>query len=115
LVKVYATAREGEERYSPGDVVETIPTPILGNPDPARICTSHIERSNLSMRMHMRRFTRLTNAFSKKWQNHRAALALYFVWYNFCRPHRTLRTTPAMASGLADHIWIIRELLEQLP
>lgn len=112
LVKVYATAREGEERYSPGDVVETIPTPILGNPDPARICTSHIERQNLTMRMQIRRLTRLTNAFSKKWENHRAALALHFAWYNFVRVHRTLRTTPAMASGLTDHIWTMRELLE---
>jgi transposase-like protein/IS1 family transposase len=112
LVKVYATAREGEERYSPGDVVETIPTPILGNPDPARICTSHVERQNLTMRMHMRRLTRLTSGFSKKWENHRAALAIHFAWYNFVRVHRTLRTTPAMASGLTDHIWTLRELLE---
>lgn len=89
LVKVYATAREGEQRYSPGDVIETIPTPIFGNPDPDRICTSHVERQNLTMRMQIRRLTRLTNAFSKKWENLRAALALHFAWYNFVRVHRT--------------------------
>jgi transposase-like protein/IS1 family transposase len=111
LVKVYATAREGEQKYSPGDVIETIPTPISGNPDPDRICTSHVERHNLSMRMQMRRLTRLTNGFSKKWENLRAALALYFAFYNFCRVHKTLRVTPAMQAGITDHVWNIGELL----
>jgi transposase-like protein/IS1 family transposase len=111
LVKVYATAREGEQKYSPGDVIDTIPTPISGNPDPDRICTSHVERHNLSMRMQMRRLTRLTNGFSKKWENLRAALALYFAFYNFCRVHKTLRVTPAMAAGISDHIWTVADLL----
>jgi IS1 family transposase len=111
LVKVYATSREGEHRYSPGDVVDAVPTPVFGNPDPNRICTSHVERQNLSMRMQMRRLTRLTNAFSKKWENLRAALALYFAFYNFCRVHKTLRVTPAMEAGITDRIWTIAELL----
>jgi hypothetical protein len=84
----------------------------MGQPDPDRICTSHIERQNLSIRMGTRRFTRLTNAFSKKWENHWAALARWFAFYNFCRRHRTLRVTPAMEAGLTDHIWSGRELLE---
>lgn len=78
-----------------------------------RACTSHIERSNLSLRMATRRFTRLTNAFSKKWENHEAALALWFAFYNYCRKHMTLKETPAMASGLEDHVWTIRELIEE--
>jgi transposase-like protein/IS1 family transposase len=99
LIKVYAAPREGEQRYSPGEVVEAVPKPILGNPDPAKICTSHIERQNLTMRMQIRRLTRLTNAFSKKWANHWAALCLHFAWYNFCRTHKTIRVTPATGSG----------------
>jgi IS1 family transposase len=112
LVKIYAAPREGEQRYSPGEVVEAVPVPRLGNPDPERICTSHIERQNLTMRMQIRRLTRLTNGFSKKWENHWAALCLHFAWYNFVRIHKTLRVTPAMEAGLTDHIWSIRELLE---
>jgi hypothetical protein len=80
-------------------------------PDYERICTSHIERQNLTMRMQIRRLTRLTNAFSKKWKNLRAAIALHFAYYNFCRVHKTLRVTPAMEAGLTDHIWTIAELL----
>ena len=76
-----------------------------------QICTSHIERQNLTMRMHMRRLTRLTNGFSKKWANLHAALALHFAWYNFCRVHQTLKVTPAMEAGVTDHIWDFRELL----
>lgn len=112
LVKVYATSNESETRYSPGDVVGAIPSTIAGNPDPARICTSHIERQNLTMRMQIRRLTRLTNAFSKKWENLKAALAIHFAWYNFVRVHKSLRMTPAMAAGITDHIWSIPELLE---
>lgn len=112
LVKVYTAPREGEQRYSPADVVRAVPTPVTGSPDPERICTSHIERQNLTMRMQMRRLTRLTNAFSKKWVNLKAALAIHFAWYNFCRVHKSIRTTPAMAAGIADHIWTIPELLE---
>ena len=111
LVKVYASPREGESRYSPGEVTGAVPYPVSGNPDPARICTSHVERSNLTMRMQIRRLTRLTNAFSKKWANLKAALALYFAWYNFCRIHRTIRMTPAMEAGITDRIWGIGELL----
>jgi transposase-like protein/IS1 family transposase len=111
LVKVYRATPEGERRYSPAEVVSTERVPVIGNPDPARICTSIVERQNLTMRMQMRRLTRLTNAFSKKWENLWAALCLHFAWYNFCRVHRSLRVTPAMQSGIADHVWSLTELL----
>jgi hypothetical protein len=111
LIKVYASPREGEQRYSPADVVEALPRPVLGNPDRERICTSHVERQNLTMRMQIRRPTRLTNAFSKKWENHWAALALYFGYYNFCRIHRSIRVTPAMEAGITDHVWSLEKLL----
>ncbi len=111
LVKVYASPRDGEARYSPADVVGAVPTPFIGNPDQSRICTSHIERQNLTMRMAIRRLTRLTNAFSTKWANLKAAIALHFAWYNFCRVHKSIRMTPAMAAGITDHIWTIPELL----
>src|SRR5258707_14597606 len=94
----------------PGFPIEEVP--VMGCPDPERICTSIVERSNLSTRMSVRRFTRLTNAFSKKWENHWAAVALWFAFNNFCRVHKTLRMTPAMAAGISDHIWTVRELLE---
>jgi len=84
----------------------------MGQPDPERICTSIVERSNLSLRMGLRRFTRLTNGFSKKWENHWAATSLWYCWYNFGRVHKSLRTTPAMAAGIANHVWSVRELLE---
>lgn len=119
LVKVYGYPDGDERRYSPPEVVSAIPTPRTGNPDPARICTSHVERSNLTIRMTVRRLTRLTNAFSKKWENHEAALALFFAFYNFCRPHQTLteeagyKCSPAMQAGLTDHVWSVRELLER--
>jgi len=111
LVKVYASPREGEQRYSPGDVVDAVPTPVFGRPDRNRICTSHIERQNLSIRMGMRRMTRLTNGFSKKWENLQAAYALWFSFYNFCRVHTTLRVTPAMEAGIASRVWTISDLL----
>jgi transposase-like protein/IS1 family transposase len=112
LIKVYATADSHEHRYSPPVVVDIITKVIHGNPDPKRICTSIVERQNLTIRMQMRRFTRLTNAFSKKWENLKAALALFFAHYNFCRKHSSIRKqTPAMASGLTDHVWSISELL----
>jgi len=119
LVKVYGTSEEGNRRYSPPEVVGVIATPSCGDPDMGRVCTSHVERSNLTIRMMTRRFTRLTNAFSKKWENHEAALALFFAFYNYCRPHMTLsedagrKTTPAMAAGLADCLWTVAELLER--
>lgn len=113
LIKVYASPREGEQRYSPGEVVEAVPVVISGNPNPNRICTSHIERQNLTMRMHMRRMTRLTNAFSKKFESHKAAIALHFAHYNFCKLHQTLKVTPAMEAGITEHVWTIAELLGQ--
>ncbi len=112
LIKVYRATPEGERRYSPAEVVSTEVVPCVGNPDPERICTSHIERQNLSIRMGLRRFTRLTNAFSKSFTHHCAALMLWFAFYNLCRVHRALRVTPAMAAGVSDHIWSVRELLE---
>jgi IS1 family transposase len=113
LIKVYAyTVPEDARRYSPPEVVEAIPTPIYGNPEEKRICTSHVERQNLTMRMCMRRLTRLTNAFSKKWSNLKAALSLHFAYYNFCRRHMSLKgATPAMASGLTDRVWGLADLL----
>jgi transposase-like protein/IS1 family transposase len=112
LIKVYASSQE-ETRYSPAEVVSTEVVPVIGNPNPDKICTSHVERQNLTMRMQIRRFTRLTNAFSKKWENHYAALSLYFAYYNFVRIHTTLRVTPAMESGITGHIWTLKELLSQ--
>ncbi|MFP5204968.1 MAG: IS1 family transposase [Acidobacteriota bacterium] len=111
LVKVYGVSAEGEARYSPPEVIDSVTTEIMGRPRRDRICTSHIERQNLSIRMGMRRMTRLTNGFSKKWENLEAAYALWFAYYNFCRVHQTLRVTPAMESGLTDHIWTIAELI----
>jgi transposase-like protein/IS1 family transposase len=111
LIKVYSSPREGEQRYSAGEVVEAVPVKIFGNPRSDRICTSHIERQNLSIRMGMRRMTRLTNAFSKKWENLEAAYSLWFAFYNFCRVHKSLRITPAMEAGLTDHVWTIAELI----
>lgn len=111
LIKVYRATPEGERRYSPAEVVSTEVVPVIGQPDPKKICTSHIERQNLTMRMQIRRFTRLTNAFSKKWENHWAALCLYFAHYNFCRIHSSIRVTPAMEAGITDHVWDLAELL----
>jgi len=112
LIKVYGKNDvEGERKYSPPEVVDTTAKVVIGSPDPRRICTSIIERSNLTMRMCIRRLTRLTNGFSKKWDNLHAALALYFAYYNFCRIHSSIRCTPAMESGLTGHVWTLRELL----
>jgi hypothetical protein len=115
LVKIYTQeVPEEVRRYSPPRLAEAIPTPIYGYPDEKKICTSHVERQNLTMRMCMRRLTRLTNAFSKKWSNLRAALSLHFAYYNFCRKHISLKgATPAMAAGIADHVWTMGELLLQ--
>jgi hypothetical protein len=88
---------------------------VKGNPDPAEISTSHAERANLTMRMGMRRFTRLTNGFSKKYENHCHAVALHFMHYNFCRIHQTLRVTPAMEAGITDHVWSLEEIAGLLP
>jgi IS1 family transposase len=112
LVKVYAAPSDGERNYSPSEVVDAVPVPQWGNPVFSKICTSHVERQNLTMRMQIRRLTRLTNAFSKKRANLRAMLALYFCWYNFCRMHKSLRMTPAMAAGITGTIWTLRQMLE---
>ena len=111
LIKVYAKDREGEQKYSPPEVVETVTKIMIGDPDPSRICTSIVERSNLSMRTSIRRLTRLTNAFSKRWTHLKAMLSVYFAFYNFCRIHSSIRCTPAMESGLTQHVWTLRDLL----
>ncbi len=112
LVKIYGKAPNGPQtRYSPPECIGAKKEPIMGSPDPAEISTSYVERSNLSIRMGNRRFTRLTNAFSKKIDNHVYMLALYFLHYNFCRIHKTLRVTPAMAAGISDTVrdmdWVV--------
>jgi transposase-like protein/IS1 family transposase len=113
LVKLFGDygQHDADGRYSPSPIIEVISKVRSGNPDPEHISTSFVERQNLTMRMAIRRFTRLTNAFSKKLENLKAAIALHFAYYNFCRIHQTLRVTPAMEAGLTDHIWNIAELL----
>lgn len=113
VVKIYGNT-DSQGRYSPADFVTETITVVSGTPDPELISTSHVERQNLTMRMQMRRFTRLTNAFSKKLTNHRLACAVHFVHYNFCRVHQTLRVTPAMEAGLADHVWSLAEMVALL-
>jgi hypothetical protein len=110
-VKLYGVDRSGETRYSPGVCVGARKQKVRGNPDMKKVSTSFVERQNLTMRMSMRRFTRLTNAFSKKAEALYNALALHFVHYNFCRVHQTLKTTPAMKAGLTDHVWTVDELV----
>jgi len=107
----YGQFDTSEARYSPPRISGVISKVRTGNPDPEHISTSFVERSNLNLRMHLRRFTRLTNAYSKKLANLKAAVTLYFAWYNFCRVHQTLRVTPAMEAGLTDHAWSLAELL----
>jgi IS1 family transposase len=114
LVKLYGEERSAEVRYSPAVCVGTKVEPIMGNPDRKHVSTSYVERQNLTMRMHMRRFTRLTNGFSKKLENHIAAISLHFMYYNFCRIHQTLRITPAMAAGVTDHVWEIGDIVALL-
>jgi IS1 family transposase len=112
LVKLYGTDRDASEaRYSPADCIGCREVVVSGSPNPKHISTSFIERQNLTMRMHMRRFTRLTNAFSKKIENHIASIAIHYMHYNFCRVHQTLRVTPAMEAKLTDHVWSISELV----
>jgi IS1 family transposase len=111
IVKSYEAEPIGPGRYSPPRVVSAERRPISGNPDEAHISTSYVERQNLTMRMNIRRLTRLTNAFSKKLENLQAAIALHFAYYNFARVHQTLRVTPAMEAGISDHIWSFEELV----
>jgi len=114
LVKTYQATpgNSAAVRYSPGSILGMEKTVICGEPDERAISTSYVERFNLSTRMHMRRFTRLTNAFSKKQENHAAAIALHIAYYNLCRMHESIRCTPAMALGITDHPWTIGELVE---
>jgi hypothetical protein len=112
LVKVYGNPQD-EGRYSPGEVIDVIETARLGNPDKNRICTSHVERNNRTLRMQIRRFTRLTDAHSKKWENHEAALAMFFAYYIFCRVHMRIKMTPAQASGLTTETWSLDRLLQE--
>jgi IS1 family transposase len=115
LVKVYGEARDKEATYSPAECITTHTVEINGKPKMQDISTSHVERHNLTIRMCIRRFTRLTNAFSKKLENHIAALALYFTYYNFCRVHQSLRVTPAMEAGVSDHVWNVDEIVGLVP
>jgi IS1 family transposase len=112
--KIYGTTQANEARYSPAACIGCEKKSIIGKPDPDHISTSYIERQNLTMRMSMRRFTRLTNGFSKKIENHSASVALYMMYYNFGRKHMTLKTSPAVAAGLTDHIWSVEEIVAVL-
>ena len=117
LDKIYGKLtppRSAEARYSPPKIIGTKRRVVTGNPDDAHVSTSHVERSNLSIRMHNRRFTRLTNGFSKKLDNHLHMLAIYFAFYNFCRIHKTLRVTPAMAAGITDHVWTLEDIVRKI-
>jgi IS1 family transposase len=112
IVKIYGQTPEGQRRYSPPECVGCERIGIEGKPDPKHISTSFVERQNLTMRMSMRRFTRLTNAFSKKVENHAHAVALHFMYYNFCRIHKTLRVTPAMVAGVTDRLWTVEDIVK---
>jgi hypothetical protein len=116
LVKVYGASPEGPEaRYSPAECIGTQKHAVTGCPDPKHVSTSYVERHNLTIRMGLRRYTRLTNAHSKKLRNHTAALGLFFCFYNFCRIHQSLRVTPAMAAGVTARVWSVVDLLALLP
>lgn len=118
LVKLYGVddfGKEASRRYSPAHCTGAEKRRIMGDPDLKEVSTSYVERANLTMRMHMRRFTRLTNAFSKKLENHMAAISLHFMYYNFCRIHKTLRVTPAMEAGITDHVWNLEEVVALIP
>jgi IS1 family transposase len=115
LQKIYGAPGENDTRYSPATCIGCDMKVVSGDPDPKHVSTSYVERQNLTMRMQIRRFTRLTNAFSKKVDNHRHSVALHYMHYNFCRVHQTLRCTPAMEAGLTDHVWTLEELCALLP
>ncbi len=111
LQKIYGAVSEEEaRRYSPARCVGCEMEPVIGNPGPEHVSTSFVERQNLTMRMSMRRFTRLTNAFSRKLEDHAHAVALHFLHYNFARVHKCLRVTPAMEAGIAGHVWSLEEI-----
>ena len=111
LVKIYGADRESEARYSPATCKGALPKVVTGEPNPKHISTSYVERQNLTMRMHMRRFTRLTNAFSKKLEMHAHSVALHYMYYNFVKVHQSLRMTPAMAAGVTDRLWEVEDLV----
>lgn len=111
LVKIYGASGENETRYSPAKCLGCIPQAVTGDPDPKHISTSYVERQNLTMRMHMRRFTRLTNGFSKKVESHAHMVALYTVFYNWTKIHKTLKVTPAIEAGLTDRMWDMTDIL----
>jgi len=113
LVKIYKE-ESGSARYSPGVIREIRKSVVCGNPDASHVCTSHAERVNLTIRMCIRRMTRLTNAFSKTWDHHEAHFAIFFVWYNFCRKHQTLGTTPAVQAGIAQEAWSVEKMLGKI-
>jgi hypothetical protein len=115
LHKIYGASLENEARYSPATCIGCDMKVVSGNPDPKHVSTSFVERQNLTMRMGIRRFTRLTNAFSKKIDNHAYAVAVHFLYCNFVRIHQTLRVTPAMEAGLCDHAWTMDEFAALLP
>jgi IS1 family transposase len=115
LQKIYGASLENETRYSPARCIGCDMKVVSGNPDPKHVSTSFVERQNLSMRMSIRRFTRLTNAFSKKVGNHAAAVAIWFMYYNFCRVHQTLHVTPAMEAEISNHVWTVEEVCALLP
>ena len=111
-MKIYSDAKEGEKRYSPPTCIGARKRRVEGRPDPAHVSTSNVERNNLTMRISIRRFTRLTNAFSKKIENHAYSVALHFMHYNFCRQHKSLcGISPAMASGVTDRLWHIEDIV----
>jgi IS1 family transposase len=114
LVKLYGPCADGPRRYSPAECAGAVKTRIEGNPDPDHVSTSYAERNNLNVRMHSRRLTRLTNAFSKKIENHGYAMALHFMYYNFVRIHQTLKVTPAMAAGVTRRLWEIGDIVDVL-
>ena len=111
LIKLYGSSGEPDTRYSPATCIGCIPQDVTGEPDPKYVSTSYVERQNLTMRMHMRRFTRLTNGFSKKVEMHAHSVALHYAYYNFVKIHQTLKVTPAMAAGVTDRVWDIEDIV----
>ncbi len=115
LIKLYGEAPEGTRRYSPAQITGIETNVIMGHPNPKHVSTSFVERQNLTMRMNMRRFTRLTNGFSKKTENHYYTLAIHYMYYNFARVHQTLRVSPAMEAEITNHLWSLEEIVNLLP
>jgi hypothetical protein len=112
VVKIYGADPSAEKRYSPAKCIGAEKNLVIGSPDPKHVSTSFVERQNLTMRMHIRRFTRLTNAFSKKVENHACAIALHCMFYNFVRIHQTLKITPAMAAGVTKRLWEMTDIVD---